>query len=110
MNRRELLKHFGVGALIAPIAAPEIQARLVQVPEIDIATPQPTLYNPLLGPARMTLDFGSVMCTANVYILQTKINAVIDVTSSELAPGHSKMPVLIDAKITMAVSGPVTFR
>ena len=40
MNRRDLLKYFAAGTVIAPVAGESIQARLIETPKIEIAKPQ----------------------------------------------------------------------
>src|SRR5580698_9396795 len=36
MNRRELLKYFAAGTVIAPLAASEPRARLLEVPKVEL--------------------------------------------------------------------------
>src|SRR5262245_34860779 len=40
MARRELLKYFGAGAIIAPLGG-SVQAKLIEEPKIEIVKPQP---------------------------------------------------------------------
>lgn len=41
MNRRDLLKFFGAGTIIAPVAAQGIAAKLIEVPKIELVEPAP---------------------------------------------------------------------
>ena len=40
MNRRELLKFFGAGTVIAPLAEPSVVGRLVEPPKVELFTPE----------------------------------------------------------------------
>ncbi len=38
-TRRDLLKHFGIGTIIAPVALGAVQAKLIEVPKVEIVSP-----------------------------------------------------------------------
>src|SRR5262245_12179724 len=99
MNRRDILKLFGIGATVVPVleGIPKVEspAKLVEVPKLDIVEPEKPL---LFGPSAMTRMFergelvdmhirfstadGVVDFYAKTWL--TKINAVlshIDVTA-----------------------------
>lgn len=38
-SRRDLLKYFGAGAIIAPVIGSNVQARLIEVPNVELIKP-----------------------------------------------------------------------
>lgn len=64
-NRRDLLKFFGAGTVIAPVAAAEPLARLIELPKLEIVEatkiPEPININKVKSVAMvMTMDDGTV--------------------------------------------------
>lgn len=47
MNRRELLKYFAAGTLIAPVAGAAPVARLIESPKVELVKPEALIYKSL---------------------------------------------------------------
>lgn len=124
MNRRDLLKFFGAGAVIAPViggvASATQHARLIEEPKVEIAAPpkfRPANPGDLLGgpdkweltlfmrnPSRHTTI--RMDCKAFMGSHQIQVSA-IDVTSSILEDTFREAIPTLVADISFTVSGPV---
>jgi hypothetical protein len=104
MNRRDLMKYFGIGATIVPVigGVPEIRApaKLIVVPQVNpvevVSSHNHTDFmKQRPGPFRMTVDFEDdggrhFQYTAKTFVINYKVER-IDVTSFSNVPFRQQM-------------------
>lgn len=88
MTRRDLMKYFGVGAIITPVAGEAIQARLIEIPKVELVKPEPIQEGFCFKP----LHIGSISVQLHLLdgtTLEAETHAwqVVDVTSLD-TEGH----------------------
>jgi hypothetical protein len=56
VKRRDILKYFGIGTIIAPVAGEAIAAKLVEVPKVEIVKPEAGMFNPAKARVHMPVN------------------------------------------------------
>jgi hypothetical protein len=124
-NRRDLLKFFGAGAVIAPVinGLPDnqVQAKLIAEPSFDLVKPVMSSSSPGFDAFRVGKDECEVTVyvrhkasktvtriDCNAFIVEAKSIPIIDVTSFETGGMYRKfIPGFLDTSVTFTATGDV---